>query len=168
MFTLSNPWADYIAVTGVLLLVYYFLIGMKFYRKNIIARFNSAEKEIPGLSPQPEHFQDEGSEPSQTFALENPYPEMEITEDPPLPDPLMMQQVEELVFQLKDALSQALRQNQERAQILTVLQKIVGGYGALYDTPFQLSVNTWLGAEWEEQGLLQLSDNEIRMIWTLQ
>jgi len=168
MFTLSNPWADYIAVTGVLLLVYYFLIGMKFYRKNIIARFNSAEKEIPALSPQSEHFQDEGSEPSQTFASENSYPELEITEDPPLPDPVMMQQVEELVFQLKDALSQAVRQNQERTQILTILQKILGDYSALHDTPFQLSVNTWLGAEWEEQGLLQLSDNEIRMIWTLQ
>jgi len=168
MFTLSNPWADYIAVTGVLLLVYYFLVGLKFYRKNIIAQLGSAERELPDLTPQPDHFQDEAPGPTQQITSEIPDPEMEIREDPPLPDPALMQQVEELVFALKDALTLAVSKNQERTQILLTLQKILSGYTALNDTPFQLSVNTWLGAEWEEQGLLQLSEQELRMIWTLQ
>jgi hypothetical protein len=168
MFTLSDPWSLYAALSAVCLLIYYSVVGFIFYRHDLtrwvrISPESAPERAVQKNEQHPAHLQ---SSPDPSIQLLQA-PEQDSEQPGEQEDEHLMQLTEKINEKLKVAIKAASERGYEREDLITILQMITVDYHQLQATPLQLSVNAAIDALCEEYGLSRLDSNERADIWQI-
>ncbi|MCF0055198.1 hypothetical protein [Dyadobacter sp. CY356] len=162
----ANPWVAYVSIVGPLLAGYYLLVGLIFYRQELKASiFKSksapgkpAARDAKARPAELESFQEPGIQNAELDADQDQ--QEESWENEP-----MMQQLEELSVQIKNAIEEAHDKDYSKEEFVLLAQMTLREYPAIYGTPFQLSVNQLIEAELAKYGSIHLESEDRMRIW---
>lgn len=161
MFT-NISWANYIVAISLLLVIYYIIIGIRFYfydLKNLLSgnqRFRISPSTV--LS----NVQN-GNNP---IAFEQAQPDMfqagnafaETTDQTFL-------EVEHLIIRLKEAIADASVKKYIKQEFFLYLQLIIKEYPILKNSQFQSVINELIISECAKYGSVMLSEEEVVALW---
>lgn len=159
-------WTNYLLVVIALLLVYYLVIGFKFYSEEIMGLL-SGKPRLPFRSAFPDNSLQDDEVPNhkaqsvqpELFASDLNYtPLFEEADD-------TVQQVQELTYNLKEAIVKAVENNYIKEEFFLSLQLLLKKYSFLKGSPAPVAINNLIASECEKYGYIQLSAEERVMIW---
>lgn len=157
----SNPWAIYITVVTGALLIYYLIVGWKFYKMEIGSLLHGKVKRRRF-----ESVQRSDQIEAQHYSTENDG-ELSSIEQPEAPqDEELFTQVESLLEHLTAEIEEASQKDYNKQDLVQMLQMILNEYGALKGTQFQFSINNHIDAECAKYGLLHLSEGDKIELWS--
>ncbi|RPD44044.1 hypothetical protein [Paracnuella aquatica] len=157
-------WANYLSFVILLLVMYYAVVGVKFYSQEIKdllsgktkLRFRSTTSNYSG----DEVTNAEGqSLQSELFPSNLNY--VPATEEPN--DTL--QQTKELTHSLRETIAEAVEKSYIREEFILSLQLLLKKYSFLKGTPSLSAINNLIASECEKYGYVQLSAEERVMLW---
>ena len=168
MFTLSDPWSLYAALSAVCLLIYYSVVGFIFYRDDLSRWVRMSPESAPERAVQKNEQHPSQLQSSQDPNSQQPQaPEQDSPEFSEKEDEQLMQLTEKINEKLKIAIKAASERGYEREDLITILQMITVDYQKLQGTPLQLLVNAAIDALCEENGLSTLDSSERADIWQI-
>lgn len=159
MYMVTNiSWTDYLMVMLLLLVIYYVLIGFRYY-------FNDLKKLAANLiptafgskleNPESSNF-DDTTKAFKQMTAEGP--DAGTTEDTLL-------EVEHLIMKLKEIIENASIQNTAKNKFKENLKSILNQYPEIKNSPFQSAVNELIISECTKHDSIILSENEVVMLW---
>jgi hypothetical protein len=142
-------WAEYCTAMAVLCAVYYFVIIVLYFRREVFELI-SGKRKLLATAPLP------SSSPHHPAANSVRTAEGNTSQ-------------EEKLFALTNQLMQELQpvfgNEYVKGELMTALQLILRKYPLLKGTAFQASVNNYIGMESENQCSVSLSEQELSGIW---
>lgn len=160
-------WGTYVSVSLLLLLVYYVVVGAKFYSNEIKALLSGKTK-LSFRTASNTSLQDD-EEPttgltqmqSELFTPNGTY--TPIYEDET--SDITLEQVRELTHCIKDAIAEAVEKNYIKEEFILSLQLLLKKYSFLKGSPSLGALNNLIASECEKYGYIQLSAEERVMLW---
>ena len=157
-------WAIYLKVVCVLLVIYYLVVAIKFFSKELssffapgsaLSRNNlSKEREIN----QKEHVSGDQSYPD-LLQSDNTCTATEQAVD----DTFL--QVEKLAATLKEVVEDAASNSMIKEELMLSLQFVLKKYHHLKGSPFLIAINNLIASECDKYNLPQLNAEELAMLW---
>lgn len=159
-------WANYLSTIVFLLLVYYSIVGWKFYPQEIKEWLSGKRRfsfrpasSIPTVQDDKELNSDVPPVQAELFASDKKYvPAFEEEDD-------IVEKVKELTFSLKEAIAEAVENNYIKVEFFYSLQRLLKRYSFLKDSPALVPINNLIASECEKYGYIQLSAEERMMLW---
>lgn len=162
----SVAWANYISTVFVLVIIYYLVVGIKFYSHEFKNMFSgkhkspehnaSSQNELEDVQLQPSPIEDNQQE---LFGSHKQYmPSVEETDE-------TFEQVQELTVRLKEVIEVAYSKNYIKEEFIHSLQLLIREYQFLKGSPFMVAINNLIASECEKQGYLLLDAEERVMLW---
>lgn len=150
-------WQLYFETVSVSLIIYYGLIGLKFYRAEIMALL---DRKAPGIG-QPVARSPVFAEEAETFK------DSPVTVKEPVEEEAddTENQVDALIGELKKYIGAASAKPSAPAVLVPQLKKIVQSYPGLRDSPHRSAINELLVSECEKAGVAQLTEDEVNRWW---
>jgi hypothetical protein len=137
MFT-SISWQSYLVGVGSFLVVYYAVIGVKFYKKELKGFFKP--KSTGGLMPQ-------GIEDSQ----------LKIEDD--------FQDVENLITRVKEVFELAGKEGLNKSEVEDFLALVFSDFPTIKDEGLRASVNEFVASEARKIEQIELNFDEVGQLW---
>jgi len=157
MFT-NISWTDYFVAVILLLAIYYFFVGVRFYSADFKNLFSG--KRNPNFrTAQPHDTAGEGilsSEENHT----NERPAFAITTDDN-----DFAEVEHLIDRLKSVIADASGKNLIPQEFKQYLHLVLQEYPNIQNSPIRSSINELVASECEKYGAVSLSDDEVELLW---
>jgi len=160
MFT-ATPWALYTEIVTGSLLIYYLLIGWKYFRMEIKNLFRGRDQKR-GIDP--DALIEEGEKTSYQSQGEKI---TEQDEQPEWQNEEMFVKVENLFEHLTAEIEEAHQKNYDKQDLIQMLQIILKDYQVLKRTPFQFAVNNRIDAECAKYGSIHLSEGDKGEVWRM-
>ncbi len=157
-------WAIYLKVVCILLVIYYLVVAIKFFSKELLSFF------VPGSSQsgnnlfkerkinQKEHVSSDQSHPD-LLKPDNMYTATEHAVD----DTFL--QVEKLAATLKEVVEDAASNSMIKEELMLSLQFVLKKYQHLKGSPFLVAINNLIASECNKYNLPQLNAEELAMLW---
>jgi hypothetical protein len=156
MFT-NISWTTYIAFVALLLVIWYLIVGLRFYIGDLQILFSGRNR-----------FTSQSENNEFQFVQQNDA----ASNMPDMHDELSKEQtdhlfevVETLSAKIKEAVSDAAAKNYNKEEFSFLLQLTLKEYPELTNTPFQVPINNLIVSECEKQGFIHLSAVELEMLW---
>ncbi len=150
MFT-NISWASYILIVTLILVVWYMIIGIRFYFSYLQNLFTRKRKPTLHLDPDEAY-----STTDDEFTLE---------QTKTLDSDDLFSEVEKLTTKLKEAIADASSKNYQKEEFIFLLLLILKEYSHLKGSPFQVAITNLIVSECEKHGSLHLSAEEQVMLW---
>lgn len=150
MFT-NISWLEYITFVFVSLIIYYVIVGLKFYSYALRLMLLRHKKLLEGSQLQ--QLQPE------LFASPKKYTSVaDDTDDPKV-------EIEKLTTEIKSIIKEAASQNYIKEEFILSLQILLREYLYLKNSPFFAGINNLIASECEKNGYIKLSAEERVMLW---
>lgn len=159
MFT-NISWTNYIIVVILLLVIWYIIIGLKFYFRDL-QNILSGKTKLVFRGVHKEYSSHKSEEITNSEPLEfdrKSFPNEEKTNN-------LFQEAEELTSKLKDAISDAASKNYNKEEFTFLLQLTLKEYPALKGLPFQVAINNLIASECDKHSFIRLSAAGLGMLW---
>ena len=140
-------WHSFILTIVILLIVYYIIIGILYYRNDILRLLKEGFR---------------------IKAFQNPVADTRLsalTEKTVKGDPSLFNQVHELMDELKNIFLEAASQNFHKEELLMALQSKLKNYRNLKTTPFQTAINNHISQTASSICNTTFEDSELRQLW---
>ena len=140
---LSNvSWSEYVAVIVVLAIVYYLVIGIKYFREEIKALFNGKLKK--------------SSHPAKTNA-ENLINQKAVDAS--------FEELQAVVNDLRYGILDRLGKQADKSQLITLLQDRLAKYEGLNRPAYRVAINNYIIQHAEEICGVAFSEDELNAAW---
>ncbi len=161
----SISWTEYLAIIAFLLIVYYLLVGVKFYSLELLSIVKG--KRVLAI-PSNTSVKDERQESSNHFQNNQPElfpfnqryaPQTEENDD-------TFEKVETLTTRLKEVIANAASTNSRKDEFILSLQALLKNYHFLKGSPFLIAINNLIASECDKHGIIHLNADERVMLWS--
>lgn len=164
---LSNiSWATYISTVLLMLVVYYIVIGAKFYSREIKGLLTGRTKlffrSTSGVIRSQED--EEGDNSDQAVQAEAFAPSVKIIPSSNETDDTL-ERVRELTGSIREVIAEAAEKNFIKEEFFLSLQRLLKKYSFLKGSPSLAAINNLIASECEKWGYIQLSAEERVMLW---
>ena len=156
MFT-NLSWANYLVVITLLLAIYYTLIGIRFYSRELQHLWSRFRK--PALK----FASDKNISGSEFLDMQLEQYSFENTPEQPITNPL--QEVEQLSSLFQEALTQATSELFSKEAFIQLLRPVLKLHPSLNEAPIKSTVQDLIISECEKNGTIVLSKEEINELW---
>jgi hypothetical protein len=156
MFT-NISWSDYIIAVAILLTIYYFFVGLRYYSADL-KDLLSGKRKLKFRAAMP---LDTGEEETY-FAEENHQNEAAAFETTTDDD---FAEVEHLIERLKNLIADASQKKLIPQEFKQYLHLVLEEYPSVKNSPLRSSVNELIVSECEKHGAVTLSEEEVDMLW---
>lgn len=155
MFT-DLSWANYLVVITLLLVIYYTIIGIRFYSHEWqhLLRFKK-----PALN----FASDKDTAGSEFLNLELEQYGFENTPEQTDLNPL--QEVEQLSSQFQEALTQATSELFSKEAFIQLLRPLLRSHPFLKEEPIKSTIQDLIISECEKNGTIEISKEELNELW---
>lgn len=165
MFT-QISWSNYIETILGILIIYYSVIGFKFYTPEIKILLSGNRKSLmPKASPDT----DLEDEQDQTSSFQNVQSELFSSSKRYMPSEQntdeTFEQVQELTARIKQVIAEAISKHLIKEEFILSLQLLIRKYQFLKGSPFMVAINNLIVSECEKLGYLILDAEERVMLW---
>ena len=151
-------WTDYIIAVAILLAVYYFFVGMRYFfadLKNLVSGKNNL-KFMVGISYD---TIGESIHPiEKNYSGESPAFETTTDDD--------FAEVEHLIERLKSVIADASGKKLIPQELKQYLHLVLQEYPNIKNSPFRTSINELVASECEKYGAVTLSEEDVEQLWT--
>lgn len=160
-------WGTYVSVSLLLLVVYYVVVGAKFYSNEIKALLSGKTKpsfrtaSTTSLQDDEEPTTESAQVQSELFTPDENYTPMYGEEA----SDTTLEQVRELTHCIKDAIAEAVEKNHIKEEFILSLQLLLKKYSFLKGSPSLGALNNLIASECEKYGYIQLSAEERVLLW---
>ena len=150
-------WTDYIIAVAILLAVYYFFVGIRYFSADLkdLVSGKSNLKFMVGISYDTDR---ESTQP-----LEKNYngesPAFETTSDDDFAE------VEHMIERLKSVVADASGKKLIPQELKQYLHLVLQEYPNIKNSPFRTSINELVASECERYGAITLSEDEVELLW---
>jgi hypothetical protein len=157
-------WAIYLKVVCILLFIYYLVVIIKFFSKELLSFFTPAS-DVSGntLSREHEINQKEHDPGDQSypdlFQPHNKYTASKQEVDD------TFQQVEKLTTALKEVIADGALNSMIKEELMLSLRFVLEKYHYLKDSPFLIAINNLIASECDKYKLIHLNVEELAMLW---
>ncbi|WP_121355732.1 hypothetical protein [Flavisolibacter nicotianae] len=159
-------WAGYLSFVVLLLLVYYAVVGWRFYSVEIKdwlfgKRLSSLPRASAISSVREEVESDIDLKPVQPVS-----PESKTKQEPAVEEKVdILEQIMELTPSLKATIAKAVEKNYIKEEFFLSLQVLLKRYAFLKGTPSFAAINNLIASECEKYGYHQLSAEDCVLLW---
>jgi hypothetical protein len=156
MFT-NIPWTDYFVTVVLLLTIYYFFVGVRYYSSELKDLFSG--KRNPDFRAALPH--DTGGEGilSSEENYTNDRPAFAITTDDDFAE------VEHLIDRLKGVIADASGKKLIPQEFKQYLHLVLQEYPNIQNSPIRSSINELVASECEKYSAVTLSEDEVDLLW---
>lgn len=151
MFT-NISWPDYITYVAAATIIYYIVIGLKYFRDDLANTFQSKN----GHLSRADFFDDE--EQVDEVILPNESSFVNTTNEE-------FADVEELIQRIKGVIDNTSQLNLEPDDFKQYLSLILKEYPSIQNSALKPSINELVVSECAKNGAVKLSENEVAMLW---
>ncbi len=151
MFT-QISWPDYITYVAAATIIYYLVIGLKYFRDDLTNAFQSKG----GQLSRADFFDDDEPIDKVIESDENSFVN---TSDEDFAD------VEELIKRIKDVISNTTNLNLNLEDFKKYLSLTLHEYPSIQNSALKPSINELIVSECAKNGAVKLSENEVAMLW---
>jgi len=150
-------WTDYIIAVAILLAVYYFFVGIRYFFADLkdLVSGKSNLKFMVGMSYDAVRESIQTSEKN----YNGESPAFETTTDDDFAD------VEHLIERLKSVISDASGKKLIPQELKQYLSLVLQEYPNIKNSPFRTSINELVASECEKYGAVTLSEDEVELLW---
>lgn len=138
----SVSWSEYIMAILIVLVIYYVLIGYRFYKHDLLALTTNAKQ-------------------SQAFAIAQFQAQAEIANPKDTPT------VESFADEIKAYLQEATNDQFEKHTVVYGLSCIANKYAALKVSEYRFAIRELIASEIENYCAFILNDGEMRKVWSI-
>ncbi|MGX5857953.1 hypothetical protein ACWKW6_30125 [Dyadobacter jiangsuensis] len=178
MFT-SSPWGAYFTILAPLLTAYYLFVGLRFYGRDLKARFSQKRNfDNRPANPSRQNFDvpdppvDAFSAPALPAQANAPGPQQHAEDE--LAQPFSWQN-EELSAQiqlpasyLREAIKDACEKNYGKQELILLLQMTLKEYPAMSQKRFRTAIDNLITAECSKYGAVHLHQKDLDELWSPQ
>jgi len=156
MFT-NFSWANYLVVITLLLAIYYTVIGIRFYSRELQHLWSQFRKPALNFAPDKDTA---GSE----------FLDMKLVQDssentPEQTDINPLQEAEQLTSQIQEALTQATKELFSKEAFFQLLRPISKSHPSLNEEPIKSIIQDLIISECEKNDSIVLSKEELNELW---
>lgn len=151
MFT-NISWPDYITYVAAATIIYYIVIGLKYFRDDFANAFQSKG----GQLSRADFFDEEEQLDELVGQDENSFVN---TSEEDFAD------VEELIKRIKDVISNTTNLNLNLEDFKKYLSLTLEEYPSIQNSALKPSINELIVSECAKNGAVKLSENEVAMLW---
>lgn len=155
MFT-NISWHDYLMGVSISLVIYYFIIGFRFYSVEL-------KELLSGIGKLRFSNQLADSEEDQFIELSSDQGNQDYTSDHTGDEEFA--EVEELIARLKETIQNTATKKCDPQEFKHYLHLLLLEYPTVKTSLFRSSVNEFIVSECEKYGSLTLTEQEIEMLW---
>ena len=148
-------WSNYIVVVTILLVIYYLLIGLRYYFHELKNIFLKGQVQL-GVIPNQELDIIRTHDASHNEPSQEP-----LSEDSNGSSP----QLENLVNKLKGAIEAGIDMQLSKHDILENMQLILRKHSPLRSPTFKAAINGLVISEFEKYGFTMLDEDEVAVLW---
>ena len=150
-------WTDYIVAVAILLAVYYFFVGIRYFFDDLKALFSGKSnlRFMVGISYDTVR---ESIQPSEKN-YNGESPDFETTTDDDFAE------VEHLIECLKSVIADASGKKLIPQKLKQYLSLVLQEYPNIKNSPFRTSINELIASECEKYGAVILSEDEVEYLW---
>lgn len=167
----TNTWGDFFSLSLALLIVYYIMVLLKYYRHDLLILMGekrkpwTAEEEKEAVT---QYIKKELGHPHSQPGLFDEQPERLIGSEGGKQggqSPEMFKVMATVVAILKDLVAQGVAEKIDKKELLTQITDILSRYGQLKNTPYQQSINSFLTRTCASNFSLVLDDGDLAPLW---
>lgn len=148
-------WSNYIVVVTILLVIYYLLIGLRYYFHELRSIFLRGQVQL-GVIPN----QELDIKRTHDASIHEP-PHEPFTEDSNGSSP----QLENLINKLKGAIEAGIDMQLSKHDILENMQLVLRKHSPLKSPTFKAAINGLVISEFEKYGFTMLDEDEVAVLW---
>ena len=155
----SISWQTYFTICIFLLVVYYIVIAVVYYRQDLLSKLNNQSTFRHSIEfSQAKQFDHKDYQPKVAEGLE-------INNGNYLPEANDFSELAESAKDELQAFTMAAATQYSKTELITALKKILKRYAALKASSFQLSINNVITDECKTNCSTELSDDEVAELW---
>ena len=155
----SISWQTYFTSCIFLLVVYYVIVAVVYYRQDLLSKLNKQSAfQQPIEIPNVKEFDHKDYQPK---VAEGP----EVINGNYLPEANDFSELEESAKDELQAFAMAAATQYSKTELITALKKILKKYAALKGSLFQQSINKIIEDECKANCSIELSDDEVAELW---
>lgn len=144
----SFSWASYLLVAALLIGIYYCIVIIRYYRRD-----------IGKLSTRRQEEDDEPINPQ--LSLFDDTPEgLQLVNPADLFTPALG-----LSARIREVMNNAAAEKYSKAGLILILRKLIAEYPALKGTPFQVAINNVILTESKAMGAAGLDEGDVDLLW---
>ncbi|MBT2564677.1 hypothetical protein J7E50_19605 [Pedobacter sp. ISL-68] len=155
MFT-NISWSDYIIAVAILLTIYYFFVGARYYSADLKDQL-SGKRKLKFRAALPIDSGEEDTYPPESYQNKTTSFETNTDDD--------FAEVEHLIERLKNMIADASQKKLIPQEFKQYLHLLLKEYPSVKNSPLRSSVNELVVSECEKYGAVTLSEDEVDMLW---
>lgn len=163
---IEHPWKTYAIVAVLSVLVYYSVLGWRFFLPDIKAWIKKRKQPAPRQSiASAPLIPTESGRLDEERMLFTESSQLEDNEPPAWQNEEMFELAQSLMAHLASEIKEAHQKNYSKQDLLLMLQMILKDYIVLQGTAFQTAVDNCITAECARYGSIHLSEGETIEVW---
>lgn len=156
-------WTEYLILISLASLVYYLVVGVKYYSHELRSLMPGKGKVSNSLANEKTLLNtgssNTGFQQTELFSSHNRYtPQVQQVDD-------TFEQVEKLTTKLTEIISFAASNNSSKEELIIALQNLAKNYRWLKGSPFIVAINNLITSECDKHGISHLSSKDRVMLW---
>jgi hypothetical protein len=148
----SISWQDYLTAAAISAIIYYLVIGIRYYREDLTKVF-SGQKNIGHRSIMYEDTGDTG-----VISIAEKTEQSEFVNEE-------LDEVEHLIERLKKLIADTVEKGVDEGQFKNYLGLLFQEYPALKTSMLRSSINELVASECEKYGTVAISESEVEELW---
>jgi len=157
-------WGNYFMVIAIGLAVYFVLIGLKYFRGDLLAAVSST-RTIPDARDRT--AQEENEDDDEVFGPEATIPVYKNEEEAPFEDTTdeSFREVERLIGELKALIALSAKKMYDKRTLLEALKPMLARYPVVNHPAFREAVGEYIVTECRSKGAVALTEDEVDVLW---
>ncbi|MFC6100798.1 hypothetical protein [Olivibacter domesticus] len=156
-------WSDYFLAIGIGLVVYYLVVGVRFYRREAKALMLGGRNNTSDVSAASAPAYSEDAErtviPQATSEQEEePFTQEEVPED-------SFKDVEMVIADLKVVIGHTQRNKMGKDVLLKLIKEVFAKYPSVNQLAFREAINEFVATECKGKGTVVLKEEEVDELW---
>jgi len=151
-------WSSYLLITAVITAIYYFLIGVIYYRNEITKILFSRNSDFINTSAKQKNK-------NTIINSEDDFEELNDLQQNEKEDVHQSYLVHELMNELNKVFKKASDKKFLKEELILALQLTLRNYLQLKESPFSGAINSLIELESQSQCSIYLNDDEMKLLW---
>ena len=151
-------WTDYIIAVAILLTIYYFFVGMRYFSADL-KDLVTGKRELKFRAVIPVDTDEIESIQTSEKNYNGESPAFETTTDDDFAE------VEHLIERLKSVIADASGKKLIPQELKQYIHLVLQEYPNIKNSPFRTSINELVASECEKYGAVTLSEDEVEKLW---
>ncbi|WP_130855646.1 hypothetical protein [Olivibacter jilunii] len=162
-FLAKYSWTEYFMAVAAITIIYYVLVGLKYYGKELLA--GAGTKRVP-IKSTAAIGEDEPIEEPFGPAVTTPEVYQPVEEVPfeDTPDE-SFREVERLTGELKVLIEEAAKKMFDKRKLLGALKPLLAKYPVVNHPAFREAVDEYIVTECRSKGAVVLTEDEVEVLW---